>query len=56
MKTGFLHRLPIVTLAAAALMAAAGCASEGLGGGDYTRTQTRGEQTVRMGVSIRCAP
>jgi outer membrane lipoprotein SlyB len=42
--------LPIVTLAAAALMAVAGCASEGLGGGDYSRTQTRGEQTVRMGV------
>ena len=27
-----------------------GCASEGLGGGDYSRGQVRGEQTVRMGV------
>ncbi len=28
----------------------AGCASPGLGGGDYSRSQVRGEQTVRLGV------
>ena len=28
----------------------AGCASPGLGGGNYTRSQVRGEQTVRLGV------
>ena len=28
----------------------AGCASPGLGGGDYSRAQVRGEQTVRMGI------
>ena len=28
----------------------AGCASPGLGGGDYSRGQVRGEQTVRLGV------
>lgn len=27
-----------------------GCASPGLGGGNYTRAQVRGEQTVRLGV------
>jgi outer membrane lipoprotein SlyB len=30
--------------------ALAGCAMRGLGGGDYSRSQVRGEQTVRMGV------
>ena len=35
-------------LATSALMA--GCASPGLGGGNYTRSQVRGEQTVRLGV------
>jgi len=29
---------------------AAGCAAPGLGGGNYTRSQVRGEQTVRLGV------
>ncbi len=28
----------------------AGCASPGLGGGNYTRSQTRGEMNVRLGV------
>jgi len=28
----------------------AGCASPGLGGGNYTRAQVRGEQSVRLGV------
>jgi outer membrane lipoprotein SlyB len=27
-----------------------GCASPGLGGGNYTRTQVRGEQSVRVGI------
>jgi len=35
---------------AAALAVAAGCATPGLGGGDYSRSQTRGEQTVRLGI------
>ena len=30
--------------------ALAGCATPGLGGGDYSRGQVRGEQAVRMGV------
>ncbi|MES2353837.1 MAG: glycine zipper 2TM domain-containing protein [Pseudomonadota bacterium] len=38
--------LPIAT----ALVVATGCATPGLGGGDYSREQVRGEQTVRMGV------
>ena len=29
---------------------AAGCASPGLGGANYTRNQVRGEQTVRLGI------
>lgn len=28
----------------------AGCATPGLGGGNYTRAQARGEQSVRLGV------
>lgn len=32
------------------VVAAAGCASPGLGGGNYSRAQTRGEQSVRIGV------
>ena len=28
----------------------AGCASPGLGGGNYTRAQVRGEQSVRLGI------
>jgi len=40
------------TWLAAVLLAGlvAGCASPGLGGGNYTRAQVRGEQTVRFGV------
>jgi outer membrane lipoprotein SlyB len=37
-----------VAVCAVAMMA--GCAQRGLGSGDYTRSQVRGEQTVRMGV------
>lgn len=41
----------ILVLTTVALTAAlAGCASPGLGGGDYSRSQVRGEQTVRLGV------
>ncbi|HVK55534.1 MAG TPA: glycine zipper 2TM domain-containing protein [Burkholderiales bacterium] len=32
------------------LSVAAGCATPGLGGGDYSRSQTRGEQSVRIGT------
>jgi outer membrane lipoprotein SlyB len=46
----FLTHTPLLALLAAALLAVGGCANEGLGGGDYTRGQTRGEQTVRLGV------
>jgi outer membrane lipoprotein SlyB len=41
------------TLIATALLASAvlaGCASPGLGGGNYTRSQTRGEMNVRLGT------
>jgi outer membrane lipoprotein SlyB len=31
-------------------MLIAGCASPGVGGGNYTRSQTRGEQSVRLGT------
>lgn len=40
--------LLIGTVAAGALLA--GCAQPGLGGGNYTRSQVRGEQTVRLGT------
>jgi len=40
--------LVVGTVAFTALVA--GCASPGLGGGNYTRSQVRGEQTVRLGV------
>jgi outer membrane lipoprotein SlyB len=49
-RTRFLNGAPMLSLLAAALLAVAGCANEGLGGGDYSRAQTRGEQTVRLGV------
>jgi outer membrane lipoprotein SlyB len=35
---------------ALAMAALTGCATPGLGGGDYSRGQTRGEQSVRLGV------
>ena len=42
------------TIALAAVISSfifvSGCASPGLGGGDYSRSQTRGEQTVRLGT------
>ena len=39
-----------VTGVAVISSALAGCAMPGLGGGDYSRGQVRGEQAVRMGV------
>ena len=41
----------LITLAAVATaVIVAGCAQPGLGGGNYTRGQVRGEQTVRIGT------
>jgi outer membrane lipoprotein SlyB len=39
-----------IVLALAVSVVLGGCAMRGLGGGDYTRGQTRGEQSVRLGV------
>lgn len=43
-------RILAVALATTALVGLAGCASPGLGGGDYRRSETRGEMSVRFGV------
>jgi outer membrane lipoprotein SlyB len=40
----------LVIAAVAASVVVAGCASPGLGGGNYSRGQARGEQTVRLGT------
>jgi outer membrane lipoprotein SlyB len=40
-------KLAVLAVVAAIL---AGCASPGLGGGNYTPTQVRGEQSVRLGI------
>lgn len=40
----------LVASTIAASMLVAGCASPGVGGGDYARGQVRGEQSVRLGV------
>ena len=40
----------LVASTLAASMLVAGCASPGVGGGDYSRGQVRGEQSVRLGV------
>jgi outer membrane lipoprotein SlyB len=40
----------IVVATLAAVVVVAGCASPGLGGGNYTRGQVRGEQSVRLGT------
>ncbi len=37
-------------LTLAIIAVGAGCAAPGLGGGNYTRAQVRGEQSVRLGV------
>jgi outer membrane lipoprotein SlyB len=38
----------LVIAAVAASVVVAGCASPGLGGGNYSRGQARGEQSVRL--------
>lgn len=43
-----IKNLAVLGTATVALLA--GCAAPGLGGGNYTRAQVRGEQTVRLGV------
>jgi len=43
-------RLMLVTGALLASAVLAGCATPGLGGGDYNRRQVRGEMNVRLGV------
>jgi outer membrane lipoprotein SlyB len=48
-KENFMNTKTIV-LALAVSVVLGGCATRGLGGGDYTRSQTRGEQSVRLGV------
>ena len=42
--------LKLITTALVTSAVLAGCASPGLGGGNYTRGQTRGEMHVRLGV------
>lgn len=39
-----------LTLCSLALALASGCSSPGLGGSDYTSTEVRGEQSVRLGT------
>ncbi|MEP7154829.1 MAG: glycine zipper 2TM domain-containing protein [Betaproteobacteria bacterium] len=43
------RRLAIISIVITSA-ALAGCASPGLGGGNYTRSQVRGEQSVRLGI------
>jgi outer membrane lipoprotein SlyB len=43
-------KMKAIALALCTVALLAGCAQRGLGGGDYTRGQARGEQTVRIGV------
>ena len=45
-----MKRILVTSMTVAALAALAGCAMPGLGGGNYTRAQVRGEQTVRLGI------
>ena len=44
-----IKRILVIGIVALSTMMA-GCAMPGLGGGNYTRGQVRGEQTVRLGV------
>ena len=46
MNTKQIFVIGVVTIGALV----AGCAQPGLGGGNYTRSQVRGEQTVRLGT------
>ena len=47
MQNKSVYILPMIL---ASLMNMSGCATEGIGGGDYSRSQTRGEQRIRMGT------
>jgi outer membrane lipoprotein SlyB len=44
-----MKRILVASIITASVLVA-GCASPGVGGGDYTRGQVRGEQSVRLGV------
>jgi len=44
------RRLTLLTSVLLASAVLAGCATPGLGGGDYNRRQVRGEMTVRLGI------
>lgn len=44
------RRLTLLTSVLLASTVLAGCATPGLGGGDYNRRQVRGEMTVRLGI------
>ena len=43
-------RIVAFALVTTAALGLAGCASPGVGGGDYRRSETRGEMSVRFGV------
>jgi outer membrane lipoprotein SlyB len=45
-----MKRILMTSMTVAVLAALVGCAAPGLGGGNYTRAQVRGEQTVRLGI------
>lgn len=45
-----MKRILMTSITVAVLAALVGCAAPGLGGGNYTRAQVRGEQTVRLGI------
>ncbi|CAK0760320.1 Outer membrane lipoprotein pcp [Gammaproteobacteria bacterium] len=55
MKKKLWDYISIPSLALVGLLTMTGCATPGLGSGDYARAQARGEQTIRLGVveSIR---
>jgi len=44
------RRLTLLTSVLLASSVLAGCATPGLGGGDYNQRQVRGEMTVRLGI------
>ncbi|MBL8520193.1 MAG: glycine zipper 2TM domain-containing protein [Betaproteobacteria bacterium] len=45
-----MNRIRLTSIAVAAVVGVSGCAAPGLGGGNYSRAQVRGEQSVRLGV------
>lgn len=42
--------LTLIALAVASALLTSACSTPGIGGADYTRSQVRGEQTVRLGT------